>query len=501
MISLRHLSVQYGTVSALADISLDIPERECVLITGPSGCGKSTFGLALCGLIPRSIPATMQGQIEIDGMDPSAHSTPEIAQRVGIVFQRPATQLFHLRVDQEVAFGARNLGLTEDEVRFRTEWALEATGTQKLRHCRPDEISGGQKQCVAIACVLAMRPRVLILDEPTSSLDVSNSRLVMETLKNLRMQHNLTIVLIEHRLAEAVKIASKVLVMDQGQVVAEGSPEEIFARKDIVRRLGIGWPCDPLPLNWKDLIVADSLAEQSQAPLLHFEQVTAGYQRKAVIRDIDLKLFPGDFAALVGENGAGKSTLGLTAAGLIKPMAGKVRFSHGKPPRPGLDVAMLFQNPEDQLLCDSVDEEVAFAPRNFGRFDPVVHTRVLMETDLESMRARRPNLLSVGQQQRTTLAACLVATPRLLILDEPTLGQDWGHLQHMMTYLAELNQKGVTILLISHDYPLIHRFARRLFVMKDGRIEQSGRVAAYTQPSSKGSENQYTGANFEINHA
>jgi energy-coupling factor transport system ATP-binding protein len=145
LIKLRNFSVYYGTISALKGISLDIRERECVVVTGPSGCGKSTLALALCGLIPHSIPATLEGQIEVAGMDPRTYTTPEIAQRVGIVFQRPATQLFHLRVDQEVAFGARNLGLSADEVRERTEWALEVTGIQKLRDRRPDEISCGQK--------------------------------------------------------------------------------------------------------------------------------------------------------------------------------------------------------------------------------------------------------------------------------------------------------------------------------------------------------------------
>ena len=501
MIHLRHLSVQYGTISALQDISLDILERECVLVTGPSGCGKSTLGLALCGLIPRSIPATLAGQIEVAGMDPRAHATPEMAQRVGIVFQRPATQLFHLRVDQEVAFGARNLGLSEDEVRERTEWALQATGIQNLRQRRPDEISGGQKQCVAMAAVLAMRPRVLILDEPTSSLDVPNTRLVMETLKTLRQQHNLTIVLIEHRLAEAVQIASRILVMDQGRIVADGSPEEIFAKKEVFRQFGMRRPAAQPCLDWVDLVSAGDCAEPETTPLLHLDHVTAGYQRQAVIRDIDLKLFPGDFVALVGDNGAGKSTLGLVAAGLLKPQAGQVRFSHGKRPRPGLDVAMLFQNPEDQLLCDSVDEEVAFAPRNFGRFEPGLHAKIIAETDLGGLRSRQPNLLSVGQQQRVTLAACLAVLPKLLILDEPTLGQDWGHLQLMMTYLAELNRQGTAILLISHDYKLIHRFARRLVVMKAGRILRSGQVEGSVQHPAAAPHQLFKGAVYEINHA
>ena len=499
MISIHNLSVQYGTVRALKDVSINIQEKESIVITGPSGCGKSTLALALCGLIPRSIPAQLEGQIEIDGMDPLTLSTPEIAQHVGIVFQRPATQLFHLRIDQEVAFGSRNLGLSEDEVKERTEWALNATGIQKLRDCRPDEISGGQKQCVAIASVLAMRPRILILDEPTSSLDIPNSHLVMETLRTLQQQQALTIILIEHRLAEVIQIASRVIVMDHGTVFADGNPENIFTEKEVFRQFGIRRPALQTSLAWEDLVIPTDTPQTVESPLLTLEGVSAGYHRQAVIRDINLQVFPSDFVALVGDNGVGKSTLGLVAAGLLKPLAGRVRFDHGKRPRPGLDVSMLFQNPEDQLLCDSVEDEVAFAPHNFGQSDPALIERILQETDLTVLRERRPNLLSVGQQQRTTLAACLSIFPRLMILDEPTLGQDWGHLQRMMTYLTDLNRQGIAILLISHDYKLIHRFAKRLVIMKDGRIFKTGQVESFLNEREPHFDKK--GAVYEIDNA
>jgi energy-coupling factor transport system ATP-binding protein len=180
--------------------------------------------------------------------------------------------------------------------------------------------------------------------------------------------------------------------------------------------------------------------------------------------------------ALVGDNGAGKTTLALTAAGLIKPQAGRVRFTNGRRPRPGLDVGLLFQDPLEQLFTDSVAEEVAFGPENYDCFDPEVQARTLQHADLWDLRARRPLSLSTGQQQRTALAACLSLQPRLLILDEPTLGQDWGHLEQLMDYLQTLNRQGATILLISHDYKLVHHYADRVILMKAGRIERMGRV-------------------------
>jgi energy-coupling factor transport system ATP-binding protein len=218
--------------------------------------------------------------------------------------------------------------------------------------------------------------------------------------------------------------------------------------------------------------------------LLSLEGVSAGYNREAVIEAVDLDLHPGDFVALVGDNGAGKSTLGLVAAGLLKPLEGRVRYTNGGTPRPGLDVAMLFQNPVDQLFTDSVDEEVAFGPRNYRRFDPEIQAGILTEADLLDLRARRPQTLSVGQQQRTALGACLGLRPKLLILDEPTLGQDWGHLQRLMNYLKLLNQGGTAIMLISHDYKLVHRYAQRVYLMKDGRIQLAGRFDGSGEPVS-----------------
>jgi energy-coupling factor transporter ATP-binding protein EcfA2 len=208
--------------------------------------------------------------------------------------------------------------------------------------------------------------------------------------------------------------------------------------------------------------------------LVALEGVSAGYGGEAVIHEVDLALYPGDFVALVGDNGAGKSTLALAAAGLIKPLAGKVRYEGGKRPRPGRDVALLFQDPAEQLFTDRVAEEVAFGPRNYGCYDAEEQRRTLEEADLLELEERRPVALSVGQQQRLAVAACVALRPRLLILDEPTLGQDWGHLSRLMGYLGKLKGEGTAILLISHDYKLVHHYARRVVLMAGGRIEVQG---------------------------
>ena len=479
MIQIRQLSVGYGEILALKDITLDVKTGECVLITGPSGCGKSTLARAMCGLIPHALPARMEGSVRVAGLDTRETSLPTISQHAGLVFQNPSSQLFHLRVEDEVMFGPRNLGLDEDEIRRRTAWALDTTGLTALRDCKPAELSAGQKQCLAIASLLSMRPRLLVLDEPTASLDVPSTRRVMHTLNSLQKRHGITIILIEHRLAQAAQLADRALVMDHGRIVADGKPARLFADRHIRKTLGLRRPVDTPLAAWDALIQSNGHRQEQTPPLLSLNKVSAGYdRRRAVIRDVDLTLYPGDFTALVGHNGAGKSTLALAAAGLLKPMRGHVRYEGGKRPRPGLDVALLFQDPVEQLFTDSVDEEVAFGPRNYDRFDAAQHTETLTQAGLTGLRARRPMTLSAGQQQRAALAACLALRPRLIILDEPTLGQDWGHLERLMDFLLTLNRHGTAILLISHDYKLIHHYARRAILMEDGRIKLNGSLKA-----------------------
>lgn len=476
MIRLQNLSADYGNGPVIKDISLEVRPGECILITGPSGCGKTTLAHVISGIIPHAIPANTQGYVHVAGMDLLDQALPDIAQQVGIVFQNPASQLFHLRVDDEVAFGPRNLGLDEEDVRQRTEWALTATGMIPQRDKNPAELSGGQKQCLAITAILAMQPQLLVLDEPTASLDVPNTRKVMETLKHLQTEYGITIVLIEHRLSEVIDLVDRVILMDEGRILTDGIPTEVFASRQTRDNFGLRrLPEEPLT-TWETLIKADGHPAAPNSPLLSLDRVTAGYNRHPIIEEIDMKLYPGEFTALVGDNGAGKTTLALVVAGLIKPQTGHVQFHNGSKPRPGMDVALLFQNPTEQLFTDTVDEEVAFGPQNYGIYDPELHHQTLAKADLTELQIRRPITLSAGQQQRTALAACLALQPKLLILDEPTLGQDWSHLQQLMDFLQTLNQQGTTILLISHDYKLVYRYAERIFLMEAGRIKLEGRL-------------------------
>jgi energy-coupling factor transporter ATP-binding protein EcfA2 len=468
MLRVDRLTVRYGSRLTLDDITLMVEPGEFVLLSGPSGCGKSTLALCLAGLIPWAMPARTSGCVTVDGLDTQAHSLPILARHVGLVFQNPATQLFNATVEEEIAFAPRNLGLSGQEIEVRVRQALVATGVERLRDRSVCALSGGEQQRVAIAAVLALRPCVLVLDEPTANLDWHGVEQLTSVLAQLHREHGLTVILIEHRLATVAPLATRMVLMDEGRIVADGSPPAVLNNRAQLKAMGLRYP-------WLDIgrrVEPSKLAPsrvRSEA-LVALRQVAAGYGGQPVLRALDLALYPGQFVALVGDNGAGKSTVARLLAGILRPQRGCVAW-HPAVPR-GRRTGLLFQNPLHQLVCDRVEDEVAFGPANYGLSDDL--SPLLVAADLEALRHRRPQTLSAGQQQRTALAATLALRPRLLILDEPTLGQDWAHLSRLMDYLNHLHDNGQTILLITHDDRLICRYARRIVRLAEGRVEADG---------------------------
>jgi energy-coupling factor transporter ATP-binding protein EcfA2 len=479
MIRIEHLTVRYGSQLVLNDVTLTVEQGEFVLISGPSGCGKTTLALCLAGLIPQAVPASLSGRVAVEKLDTQVHPLSVLARSVGLVFQNPATQLFNATVEEEVAFAPRNLDLPGEDVEARVRQALAAIGIEHLRRRPVRDLSGGEQQRVTIAAVLAMQPRVLILDEPTSNLDWHGVEQLTSALARLRREHGLTVILIEHRLAAVAPLATRVVLMDVGRIVADGSPATVLADRAQLKALGLRYP-------WLDSgrrVEPGDLAKlpATGEPLVALRQVTASYGRQPVFSGLDLALYPGQFVALVGDNGAGKSTIARLLAGILRPQRGRVKW-HPALRRlpPGRRMGLLFQNSLHQLVCDRVEDEVAFGPTNYGLADDL--SPLLAAADLTALRRRRPQALSAGQQQRTALAATLALRPRLLILDEPTMGQDWDHLSRLMDYLVHLYHGGQTILLITHDDRLICRYAQRIVRLADGRVVADGFLPAPVPP-------------------
>ena len=452
MIEIHKLHVGYPETYALKGIDLSIAPGSFVLIGGPSGGGKSTLAHTLMGLIPKTIPAQVEGSISIAGLDPAQQDTAQIATQAGLVFQNPSTQLFNDTVEEEIAFGPRNLGLSPEEIKARVEYATAATGCAHLRHRMVRHLSSGEQQRVVIASTLSMRPSILILDEPTANLDSEGRRLLTHTLTQLRHQFQITLIVIEHRLSPFIPHADRLIWLEDGCIVADGAPPETLAQVQ-----------PPSPLT-------SPVQPSDGEPLAVLQKVTTGYDGKPILQDCSFSLRRGEFAALVGPNGSGKTTLARVLAGLLRPRRGRVVWhANGKRPRAGF----LQQNSLHQLVCDTVEEEIRFGPRNLRIENDKYIKAVLTKSDLHSLRHRSTQALSAGQQQRAALAATLALQPALLILDEPTTGQDRQHLTQTLDFVSELNQQGQTVLLITHDRKLVDRYAGRVWTMKDGKTQEA----------------------------
>ncbi len=452
VIEARGLCVHYAGVCALKDVTLSITPGSFVLVGGPSGGGKSTLAHALTGLIPQTVPAELSGCVSIAGLDPRRHTLAQIGTRVGLVFQNPASQLFNGLVEEEVAFGPRNLGLPSGEIEPRVRYALEAIGCAHLQGRQVRCLSGGEQQRVAIAAILAMRPSVLILDEPTANLDRAGGRSLVRVLTRLHRQSGMTLMVIEHRLSPFTPHADRLICLSDGQIIADGPPVETLARMQPTPD-----PHPPPPRPAEDALVA-------------LRRITAGYNGHPILQDCSLTLHRGDFAALVGTNGAGKTTLARVLAGVLRPRRGRVVWHTNRRER---RVGLLQQNPLHQLVCDTVEEEMRFGsppPGSTGDEMTGEQGTMLASMDLLKLRQRPTSALSVGEQQRVALAATLSPSPPLVILDEPTAGQDWGHLIRVMDFMAELNRAGQTILLITHDRRLVKRYANRVWRLENGRV-------------------------------
>jgi energy-coupling factor transport system ATP-binding protein len=447
---------------ALRDVDVEVAPGECLLVLGPSGSGKSTFVLALAGLLGREVPGRLEGELGVGGP-------------AGVVFQDPGAQLVMEHVEDDVAFGLENRGWTRADMRARVPDVLVEAGLRGLGRMRTTTLSGGQQQRLALAGALAPRSGLLVLDEPTANLDPDGAHAFVERLAALRASGT-TIVLVEHRVELAWGLADRVLVLGR-----DGRPVDLGPRADVVRRSGralldagiwlpaevdaaLGvrpWAPAPAPTPGEVLAVGRGLA--------------FGYRRGApVVRDVDVEIGTGDRLAIVGPNGSGKSTLGRLLVGLLRPDAGTVRLIGDPPDRLRADelarrAAYLFQDPEQQFLATTVADEAGLGlrPDELARLPELMDALAL---PVGHFGARSPYALSGGEQRRLSLAGILARRPRVLVLDEPTFGQDRATYLGLLAILRERLDDGVGLVAITHDERLVADLGGRSAVMAAGRL-------------------------------
>jgi energy-coupling factor transporter ATP-binding protein EcfA2 len=527
-ISVKNVTYTYPEQDspALKDVTLEVEKGEFLVIMGPNGSGKTTLCLLLNGVIPNVLGGRLRGQTEVMGLDTRRHHVYELAQHVGMVLQDPEAQLFTSSVRSEAAFAAENLGVPREEMIERIDWALDVVRLQDFVQRPPPQLSGGQKQRLTIAAALVMRPLVLVLDEPTSQLDPIGAQEVFSVLRDLNQDLGMTVVISTHKSEHATRYADRIIVLNEGQIVSQGSPAEVFSHVELMDRIYVQVPAvtrvewdlrEALGRKRFSVLLEDARASLSKlmeergvpkqsvldhrlsiptppipnTPYIELKNLIFQYPGtdKKALDDISITVEKGEFVGIIGQNGAGKTTLVKHIIGLLKPSSGQVILD-------GKDVAdeavedmartvgLALQNPDAQLFAMSVAEEVAFGSSNLNLPEKEVAERVdraLAATGLEKFREAYPFNLSFGDRRKLSVAAVVSMEPNVLIFDEPTTGQDYKGRRELADIAKNLNEMGRTILMVTHDMDLIAEYTRRLIVMGDAKVLLDGPTAEVFQ--------------------
>ncbi len=508
-----------GNRPALRGVTFRQAAGQMIGVIGASGAGKSTLAKCLNRIVPEFEGGEFRGVVRVAGAALDARHVAELAATVGMVFQDFESQLFSTNVAHEVAFAMEQVGMSRDEINARLWPALDAVGLRGFQSRDPTSLSGGEKQRLAIASVLALRPSVIVLDEPTTDLDPEGRAEVFALIRKLR-EAGLNLIVIEHETDE-LRQCDRLLLMRAGEILADAPPERLLTRLDLLEEcgvhppslnralhlLGIGGHARDLEHAYAEVVRAfpklaamrpddrvpgdplpGSGGEGGGAPLVEVSGLTFAYPNgPRVLDSIDLRLAPGEFLAIVGQNGSGKTTLAKHIVGLLKPGSGRVAIEGRdrttmRTAETAREVAYVFQNPDHQIFAATVEEEVKFGPQNFGFDKAEVERRtaeVLAAVGLENERQSDPFLLSKGERQRLAVASVLALRPKLLILDEPTTGLDYREIRAMMALITELNRAGVAIVIITHTPWLVAEYARRVVLMRQGRKLFDGPVREF----------------------
>lgn len=495
---------------ALREISLSIQSGEFLGIIGPTGAGKTTLCLTLNGIVPQFYGGRFFGRVTVAGLDTLEHSVSRLAHYVGAVFEDPEIQITATSVENEIAFALENLCVHREEILRRIPQALATVRLANYEQKDPQELSGGQKQRLAIAAALALQPALLILDEPTSQLDPIGSQEVFAVVRELKNEFGMAIVMVSHAAEEMAEFADRIALLSQGKLLAIGTPDEIYSQVDLLtthnlrppqvsqtfykmRQKGLDIPQIPvnLPQGIETLTglmnagqrptpVEFTLPPQREGqPVLSIQNLKYVYEDGTeALGNVSLDIQAGEYVLIIGQNGAGKSTLVKHCLNLLQPTSGKV-FVQGRETR-GLTVSQLAQsvgylaqNPDNQIFNTTVEREVAFALPYLGYSPALVKQQTaksLKAMQLWDARDMHPLSLPKGERARVVIAALLAMEPDIIILDEPTTGQDYRGACAILEVSRQLHQMGKTVIVITHHLYLMPEYAERVIVMGKGTI-------------------------------
>ena len=518
IISFRNFSFQYRAQKrpTLTDINLEIYPGERVLIAGPSGSGKSTLAGCINGLNPFSNPGACTGTLTVDGVDAPHSSIFELSAHVGTVLQDPDGQFIGLTVGEDIAFALENSCTPQDEMHAITRHAAELVGIENHLGYAPHELSGGQKQRVSLAGVMVDQVKILLFDEPLANLDPATGKQAIELIDEIQKKTDTTVLIIEHRLEDVLwRNVDRIVLVNGGTILADLRPDELLSgsllaengiREPLyvtaLRYAGVDITPDKHPAHVDSLVLNDTdtqklrdwftarprpAAQPEREPLLEVKGLSFGYQKgQQTLRDVSFSIGKGEMVSIVGRNGAGKSTLSKLICGFETPDAGEI-FLNGKPlaeeniRRRAQHIGYVMQNPNQMISKTMIYDEVALGLQRSGLTEEQIREKVeatLRVCGLYPFRNWPISALSFGQKKRVTIASVLVLDPELILLDEPTAGQDFRHYTDIMEFLRGLNARGVTVVMITHDMHLMLEYTRRALVFCDGRLIADRTAAA-----------------------
>ncbi len=509
-ITFRNVSFTYegADIPALQDITLTIMPGEIVLITGPAGSGKTTLCSCMNGLIPHYHEGELTGEVLVRTYNTRKARIGGLASLVGMVFQDPESQLVTNSVADEVAFGPENLGVAREDINLRVQEALQATRLKGYEDREPHSLSGGEQQACVIASIYAMHPEIYVMDEPLANLDPVGRVQVLRVVVEIAKQRGKTLVLVEHSLEEVLPLVDRVIVLDQGRIIRDSPTADVLAAGDIphvftrppIIRLAEKFSLTPLPLtsdqfyqsfsekyplrstNWT---VPEKPVLKAGTPVIEMRDVNYSYDNKnIVLNDVNLTINAGELVAILGRNGSGKTTLVRHIIGLLQPIRGKVivmgkDVSVTPTHEIAQDVGFCFQNPNHQIVSFNVRDELLFGLKAHHisptEFETRIHEALEFVDMLDLVNAEIFDL-GKGQKQRLALASVLTLKPRILIIDEPTTGQDPRMSEEIFEIIKRLNEIGTTVLMITHKIDYAAIYAKRAIVLKHGRIAFDGPI-------------------------